>query len=146
MMQYITLGIVVFAAGFVLLALAVFLRYRELWQRAQMAHCKQPFVRLILLHHQGVPVRVLLDSYIRTRHAKIDVPFERYLTLYRSGGNPTRVSMALVTARAAHLDLDFDTLADIELHKQDAFEHVQSVMAQGKMGHKMKVPQRYVYE
>lgn len=145
MMPYVKLGIVVLAAGAVLLALAIFLRYRELWQRAQIVHCNQSFLRLIRLHHQGVPVRVLLDSYIRTRHAKIDVPFERYLALYRSGGNPTRVSMALVTARAANLEFDFDTLADIELHKQDAFEHVQSVMAEGKETHKMKIPQRYAY-
>ena len=145
MMQYVPLGIFILAAGAVLLVLAVFLRHRELWERAQMAHCKLSLLRLIKLQHEGVPVGVLLDCYIRTRHAKMDISFERYLDLYRSGGNPTRVSMALVSAQAAGLKFDFDTLADIELHRQDAFEHVRSVLAEGAEKHKTKVPQRYSY-
>ena len=121
MKSYLELWIVIIAATAVLGALGVFLRYRELWQRAQMVHANLGFFRLMLLEHSGIPVRVLLDSYIRTRHARIDVPFESYLALHRSGGNTTRVSMALVTAQASRLEYDFEALADVELHKQDAF-------------------------
>ena len=133
------------AATAVLGALCVFLCYRELWQRAQMVHAGLGFFRLMTLQHRGIPVRVLLDAYIRTRHARIDVPFENYLVLHRSGGNTTRVSMALVTAHAAHLDYDFDELADIELHKQDAFEHIQGEIQKRKMESKKKIPNRYAY-
>ena len=145
MSSYVELWLVVIATLMVLGGLAVFLRYREDWSRALMVRADLSFIRMLQLERQGIPVRVLLDSYIRTRHARIDVSFDQYLTLHRSGGNPTRVSMALVAAHIGDLPYDFDAMADIELHKKDAFEFVQDEIQKKTFDEKKRIPNRYAY-
>lgn len=145
MSSHVELWLVVIATVGVVIGLAVFLHFREDWQRAMLVKADLSFFRLLQLRRERAPVRDLLDSYIRTRHAHVDVTFDQYLNLYRSGGNPSRVSMALVTARASNLEFNFDHLADIELHKKDAFEYVHEEIEKRKSKNKVKTPSGYVY-
>lgn len=123
-MQYIQLILICGLAILVLAVLGLSLLNKDLWQQSQLAGVALPLHKLILLKQKGIPVRVLIDAYARTRHTHYDLSFEHYLDIHHRGGNPTRVSMALASAHAAGLKVDQEDIIDVELHRMDAFDYV----------------------
>lgn len=139
---YLKLIPVILLALTVIAGLAIFLRYREIWQQGQTVRAGLSFRMIMRLDRQGVPVRTLLDSYIRTRQSRMQIPFDCYLELHQRGGNSTRVSMAMVLAKSSGLDLSFKDLCDIELHRMDAFNYVDQQIQAQKESTKGRFPRR----
>jgi len=114
-------------AGLLMLGLVVLVsRYFGLWLRALVTGARISLPSLVLMSLRRVNPTVIVDARIMTVQAGLTQNSTTALEAhYLSGGNVQRVILALIVAHRAHIELNWDTAAAIDLAGRDILEAVQ---------------------
>jgi uncharacterized protein YqfA (UPF0365 family) len=131
------LVVIVFLGVFsvvLLIAFATFFRYFNLWFQAYMSRAQIGFFELLGMTFRKVNPRVIVRGKIIAAQAALDetdgVTTAALEMHYLAGGNVPLLVQALVAAKKAKLDLDFDRLAAIDLSGGDVMDAVRTGMSQ----------------
>ncbi|MCA9112315.1 MAG: flotillin-like FloA family protein, partial [Planctomycetaceae bacterium] len=93
---------------FLLIFLAVFLRYAGLWIQCKMTKAGISFPRLVIMTIRKVNPAIIVRSKIMAVQAGLtDISTQAMEAHYLAGGDITKVIRALVAAHRANLDLDW---------------------------------------
>ncbi len=115
-----------------MVSVVIFTRYFKLWFQAYMSQAQIGIFDLLGMTFRKVNPRVIVRSKIIAAQAGLDesdgITTAALEMHYLAGGNVPLVVQALVAARKAKLDLDFDRLAAIDLASGDVMETVRTGM------------------
>lgn len=101
-------------------------RYFTLWLRAYATGTHIGIVSLMLMSLRKVDPRVIVQCKVMAVQAGLtDFPTSAIESQYLAGGNVQRVTLALIAAHRASIDLDWNTAAAIDLTGRDILEAVQ---------------------
>ena len=121
-----------------LIALFVFARFFGLWFQAYMSQAQVSLLDLIGMSFRRVDPRVIVQAKIMAEQSGMGSEQETGITTHRleahylAGGNVTNVIRAMIAAYRAHIDLDFERAAAIDLSGGDVLELVRSNVVTGK--------------
>jgi len=119
------LYVLVAVAAIALLVIIVFLwQFASLWIQALVSKARVSIFDLIGMRLRKVDIRTIVLSRIRAVKAGIDVSSNALETHYLAGGRVPNVVSALVAAKRARIDLDWNTAASIDLAGRDILEAV----------------------
>jgi uncharacterized protein YqfA (UPF0365 family) len=123
-------GTIVVSILGILLAAAL-VRYGALWFQAYMSDTDVSMLSLIGMSLRKVKPRMIFTTQIMGRQAGLNIdPREGMSTArleahFLAGGNVLRVIQALIAARVAGMDLDFDRAAAMDLAGRDVLDAVR---------------------
>ena len=101
-------------------------RYFSLWLRAYVTGTHIRLISLVLMSLRKVDPRVIVQCKVMAVQAGLDeIPVNEMESQYLAGGNVLRVTLALIAAHRAGIDLDWNTAAAIDLAGRDILEAVQ---------------------
>ncbi len=110
-----------------LAASVLILRYFSLWLRAYVTGTRISMLSLMLMSLRKVSPRVIVDCKVMAVQAGLDRHSIRAMEAhYLAGGDVEKVTHALIIAHRAHLDLDWNSAAAIDLAGRDVLEAVQT--------------------
>ncbi len=108
------------------LMLVVAIRYFSLWLQAYVTGTHISLLSLVLMSLRGVNPRTIVQCKVMAVQAGLnDIPTNAIESQYLAGGNVQRVTLALIAAQRAGIDLDWNTAAAIDLAGRDILEAVQ---------------------
>ena len=113
---------VIFCAAIVLLAYNVF----GLWFQAMMSGAHIGIAELIAMRFRKVDVRRIVMNRIRLVKAAVEGSTKELESHMLSGGDVDRVTLALIAADRAGIELDFKKAAAIDLAGRDVLDAVQT--------------------
>lgn len=118
------IGLLVF--NVFILVLVLWLVPLNLWIAARTCGTDLPLAALVVMRLRRIPPRLIVEPLIASTQA--GVPLRRALleAHYLAGGDPKRVTMALIGASKAGISLDFERAAAIDLAGRDVFESVKA--------------------
>jgi uncharacterized protein YqfA (UPF0365 family) len=100
--------LLVIAAIIGLIVLTVILSFISIWIRALTSGAKVKFGELIALRLRRVPVGLIVDNRITAVKSGINLSIDDLSTHFMAGGNVEGVVQALIAARKAGIQLEFD--------------------------------------
>ncbi len=101
-------------------------RYFTLWLRAYATGTHIGIVSLMLMSLRKVDPRVIVHCRVMAVQAGLtDFPTRAIESQYLAGGDVQRVTLALIAAHRAGIELDWNTAAAIDLTGRDILEAVQ---------------------
>lgn len=110
------------SAGFLFVAS----RYFSLWLQAYISGARFSLASLILMSLRKVDPKVIVRCRIMAVQAELpEFPTQAIESQYLAGGNVQRVTLALIAANRAGIDLDWDTAAAIDLAGRDVLDAVR---------------------
>jgi uncharacterized protein YqfA (UPF0365 family) len=122
----VNLGLLILAGVLFLGLLAVFSRYFSLWMQAWVTGTRIRLISLPLMSLRRVDPRVIVQCKVMAVQAGLpDFSINEMESQYLAGGNVPRVTLALIAAHRAGIDLDWNTAAAIDLAGRDILEAVQ---------------------
>lgn len=108
------------------MALAVLGRYFSLWLQAFVTGTRIGLLSLVAMSLRRVSPQVVVQCKVMAVQAGLtDVSTNEIEAQYLAGGNVERVTLALIAAHRAGIDLDWDTAAAIDLAGRDILEAVR---------------------
>ncbi|MEL7500178.1 MAG: flotillin-like FloA family protein [Planctomycetota bacterium] len=113
-----------------LFALVMLVFFGAIWMQAYMSNATVRFVDLIGMSLRRVPARTIVTARVMGVQAGLDemgiggTSTNELEAHYLAGGDVMQVLRAIIAARQAGMDLDFDRAASIDLAGRDAFEAV----------------------
>lgn len=115
-------GLVIF-----LLILAIFLAFVpiKIWALALVSGAKVGMVRLVGMRLRKIPVKMVVEAFIRARKAGLDMGIDELENHVMAGGNVLNVVNALISAHSANIVLTFETAKAIDLAGRNVFEAVR---------------------
>src|SRR5690606_483438 len=128
---WIYFGIAVLALALVVMAV-ILLSYGTLWFQAYMSCADVSLWSLIGMDMRRVRKQLIVDAKITAAQAGLDINRQNGITTRRleehflAGGDVHRVIRAIIAAHRAHIDLDFDRAAAIDLAGRDVMDAVQT--------------------
>ena len=106
--------------------LLLFSRYLSLWLRAYVTDTHIGLLHLMMMSLRKVDPRVVVQCKIMAVQAGLaDFSTDAIEAQYLAGGDVQRVTLALIAAQRAGIDLDWNTAAAIDLAGRDILEAVQ---------------------
>lgn len=125
--EAVTTVIAVATAVLVLLFVALFLRYANLYVRSLLTKAGIGLVDMVAMTLRKVPPGKIVDSMIMLVQARIVGVDRRDLEAHLlAGGDVERVVRALIVADRAGIKLDFRTAASIDLAGRDVLDAVRT--------------------
>jgi uncharacterized protein YqfA (UPF0365 family) len=122
----ITRLVLLVAAVLFLILLYVLSRYFALWLQAYVTGTRIRLLSLPLMSLRRVDPKVIVQSKVMAVQAGLDEFSTNDMEAqYLAGGNVARVTLALIAAQRAGIDLDWNTAAAIDLAGRDILEAVQ---------------------
>ena len=104
----------------------VFSRYFALWLQAYVSGARIGLLSLLLMSLRNVNPKVIVQCRVMAVQAGLpDFSTGAIEAQYLAGGDVHRVTLALIAANRAGIDLDWDTAAAIDLAGRDIVEAVQ---------------------
>ena len=101
-------------------------RYFRLWLQAYITGTRINMFSLMLMSLRKVDPQVIVQCKIMAVQAGLDdIPTGALESQYLAGGHVQRVTLALIAAHRACIDLDWNTAAAIDLAGRDILEAVQ---------------------
>ena len=126
-MKLILWGVLGIAGLFVLVVVALTLRYFNLWLRSFLTKAHVGPLSLFFMSLRKVNPNVIVDAKISAVQAGLNEISTRALEAhYLAGGNVQRVVRALIAAHRARIELDWDTAAAIDLAGRDVLDAVRT--------------------
>ena len=124
----VILWVVVGVGGLLLLvALAMVLRYFNLWLRAFLTRSRIGIFSPMFMSLRKVNPNVIVDAKISAVQAGLtEIPTRSLEAHYLAGGNVQRVVRSLIAAHRARIELDWDTAAAIDLAGRDVQDAVRT--------------------
>ena len=123
--MWTTLGVIIGITAFGVL-LVVVSRYFALWLQAYVTGTRIRMISLILMSLRKVPPAIIVRCKIMAVQAGLaDISTDAMEAQYLVGGDVHRVTLALIAAHRARINLDWNTAAAIDLAGRDILEAVQ---------------------
>jgi len=117
---FVVLGLVA------LVIVAVVASFFKLWLRAVLSDAHVGFVNLIAMQLRKVSPGVIVDARIRAAKAGLIISTDDLEAHYLARGDVLRVTMALIAASKANIDLSFEKAAAIDLAGRDVLDAVRT--------------------
>ncbi|HRA87287.1 MAG TPA: flotillin-like protein FloA [Planctomycetaceae bacterium] len=106
--------------------LVVMSRYFSLWLQASLTGTDIGFLSLISMSLSKVDPQLIVRCQVMAVQAGLDnIPTAAMEAQYLAGGNVLRVTLALIVAHRAGIELDWDTAAAVDLAGRDVLEAVR---------------------
>ncbi len=121
---WIVVGVIVFFIAVVLVF--VIGQFINLYIQALLSNARVGFLDLIGMRLRKVDIRTVVLSRIRAVKSGLDISTNELETHFLSGGRVPNVVSALISARKARIELDWDTATAIDLAGRDIFEAVNT--------------------
>ncbi len=109
-----------------LIGVAIIGQFINLYIQALLSGARVTIFDLIGMRLRKVDARTIVFSRIRAVKAGIDVSTNQLETHYLAGGRVPNVVSALIAARRAKIDLDWDVAASIDLAGRDILDAVNT--------------------
>ncbi len=122
----IIIGGVLLAVLFAVLLLVLAYNVFGLWFQAMMSGAHIGILELIAMRFRKVDVRRLVLNRIRLVKSSVEGTLKQLESHYLSGGDVDRVTLALIAADRAGIELDFNKAAAIDLAGRDVLDAVQT--------------------
>jgi uncharacterized protein YqfA (UPF0365 family) len=119
----IVLAVVGLAVVIVVFMLGQFL---NLYVQALLSNARVSMLDIIGMRLRKVDIRTVVYSRIRAVKAGMDIPTNALETHYLAGGRVPNVISAMIAARKAKIDLDWDRATAIDLAGRDILDAVQT--------------------
>ncbi|MCC6659680.1 MAG: flotillin-like protein FloA [Phycisphaerales bacterium] len=110
----------------VVVILVVLGNFFNLYIQALLSGARVRMVELIGMRLRKVDIRTVVYSRIRSVKAGLDISTSQLETHYLAGGRVPNVVSAIIAARAARIDLPWDTARAIDLAGRDILDAVQT--------------------
>ncbi len=118
------------ATGFlILIALILFflvISSLSLWFQGFIAGCRIPLFALVGMKMRGTNASQVVQAYIRSQKAGLEMGYDKLETHYLARGNLVRVINALIAADKAGLVLDWEQATAIDLAGRDVLEAIKT--------------------
>ena len=101
-------------------------QFLNLYIQALVSNAKVTMVDLIGMRLRKVDLRTIVLSRIRAAKAGLDIPTAKIESHYLAGGRVVNVINALIAAKSAKINLEWDTARAIDLAGRDIFDAVQT--------------------
>tara|TARA_B110000483_G_scaffold213541_1_gene262754 strand:+ start:1922 stop:2935 length:1014 start_codon:yes stop_codon:yes gene_type:complete len=111
----ITLVIIIAAAIAGLVVAVVVLSFFSVWLRAWLAGSYVGIVNLVAMRLRQVPYGLMVDARIAAKKAGLDMTIDELEAHFLAGGNVVPTVHALIAARKAKIELDWDRACAIDL-------------------------------
>ena len=121
---WIIIGIVI--ALFAIVILFVVGQFINLYIQALLSNAHVSLVDLVGMRLRKVDIRTIVLSRIRAVKAGLDIPTNALEQHYLAGGRVPNVVSAIIAARAARIELPWDTARAIDLAGRDILDAVQT--------------------
>lgn len=112
-----------------LVAIVIFFsifQFLGLWFQALLSGARVSLIDIIAMRFRKVDTRAVVLSRIRAVKAGIAASTNQLETHYLAGGRIVNVVNALIAAKRARIDLDWDTACSIDLAGRDIFDAVNT--------------------
>jgi uncharacterized protein YqfA (UPF0365 family) len=123
--NFLIVGLIVLALFAVVLVFVIG-QFVSLYIQALLSNAHVSLMEMVGMRLRKVDVRTVVLSRIRAVKAGLDVPTNALESHYLAGGRVPNVVSALIAARAARIDLPWNTATAIDLAGRDIFEAVQT--------------------
>ncbi|WP_145456904.1 flotillin-like protein FloA [Gimesia panareensis] len=101
-------------------------RYFSLWLQAYVTGTRIQMLSLIMMSLRKVDPRVIVQTKIMAAQAGLTgISTDAIEAQYLAGGDVGRIILALIAAQRAHIELDWNTAAAIDLAGRDILEAVR---------------------
>lgn len=118
-------GIIV--GGIILLIIFLFIfQYVGLWVQAWVSGASVRFIDLVMMRFRKVKPRLIIENRIMAMKAGIEISTAQLESHYLAGGHVTSVTRAVVAAKKAKIDLDWDIATAIDLAGRDILDAVRT--------------------
>lgn len=125
-MNELWIGAIV-VGGIILLIIFLFaFQYIGLWVQAWVSGASVRFVDLIMMRFRKVKPRLIVENRITAKKADIDITTEQLESHYLAGGHVTSVTRAVIAAKKAKIDLEWNVATAIDLAGRDILEAVRT--------------------
>jgi uncharacterized protein YqfA (UPF0365 family) len=98
-----------------LIVVGIIFSFFSVWLRAWLAGAYVGFTELIAMRLRQVPYGMIVDARITAKKAGIDVPINDFEAHFLAGGNVIPTSQALIAAKKAGIELEWDRACAIDL-------------------------------
>jgi len=98
----------------------------NIWFRALASGAYVSMLRLIGMKMRKIDYKKLVDIYIVSQKAGLDIPIVEFETHLMAGGNVEKIVEALIAAHSAKLDLTLEQAKAIDLAGRDVVEAVKT--------------------
>lgn len=112
-----------------LIAIVIFFsvfQFLGLWFQALLSGARVSLIDIIAMRFRKVDTRAVVLSRIRAVKAGINASTNQLETHYLAGGRIVNIVNALIAAKRARIELDWDTACSIDLAGRDIFEAVNT--------------------
>lgn len=122
MMKILTLAAILLVTGLLFLIS----RYLLLWLQAYASGTRIRLLSLFLMTLRKVNPKVIVQCKVMSVQAGLaNIPTKLFESQYLAGGDVKKITLALIVAHRAGIDLDWDTAAAIDLAGRDIVDAVQ---------------------
>jgi uncharacterized protein YqfA (UPF0365 family) len=125
-MPQVLLVIVIVLALIAVVILFMIGQFLNLYVQALLSNAKVRMLDIIGMRLRKVDIRTVVYSRIRAVKAGMDIPTNALETHYLAGGRIPNVISAMIAARKAKIDLDWDRATAIDLAGRDILDAVQT--------------------
>jgi uncharacterized protein YqfA (UPF0365 family) len=123
MMAFWSVTVALVVSGFLL----VVSRYFSLWLQAYVSGTRIGLISLVMMTLRNVDPRLIVHCKVMAVQAGIaDIPTNAIEAQFLAGGNVERVTLALIAANRAGIELDWNTAAAIDLAGRDILDAVRA--------------------
>lgn len=113
--------------GIILLIIFLFaFQYIGLWVQAWVSGASVRFIDLIMMRFRKVKPRLIVENRITAKKADIDITTQQLESHYLAGGHITAVTRAVIAAKKAKIDLEWNIATAIDLAGRDILEAVRT--------------------
>jgi len=116
----------VILALIIVIFLAILGQFISLWFQALLSKARVSIADLIGMRFRRVDPRIIVISRIRAVKAGLEISTNQLETHYLAGGRVQNVVSALIAAKRAKIDLEWDTSASIDLAGRDILDAVNT--------------------
>ena len=120
---WIVIGIVALVLFVIVMILG---RFLNLYVQALLSNAKVGLLDMIGMQLRKVDIRTIVLSRIRAVKAGLNISTNQLETHYLAGGRVPNCVSALIAAKRARIELDWDTAASIDLAGRDILDAVQT--------------------
>ncbi len=120
---WVVIGVVALVLFVIVLILG---RFLNLYIQALLSNAKVGLLDMIGMQLRKVDIRTIVLSRIRAVKAGLNISTNQLETHYLAGGRVPNCVSALIAAKRARIELDWDTAASIDLAGRDILDAVQT--------------------
>ncbi|MEM0984356.1 MAG: flotillin-like protein FloA [Planctomycetota bacterium] len=125
-MNALWIGLIVVGVIVLLVLLFAVGQFFGLWFQALLSNARVGLAEIIAMRFRKVDIRTIVFSRIRAVKAGVEASTNQLETHYLAGGRVPNVVSALIAAKRARIELDWDTAASIDLAGRDILDAVNT--------------------